>query len=339
MSEMNRRQWMMETAAIAGGTGAMMNLPRTAQGSSPAPSDQKTEAFEFDDAPEVPTLRGMPQGNLCGIACSRIFLGGHLISGYMHARDLRYVESLFRAYATEEKMIETLRIAEENGINLVFETGGNFVRMYNDRFHGSMKFIPHLEVDTAKPDHELMDHVKAQVDTGACALYVWGVAADQMMMENRVDRIARIVELGKKSGLPVGVGCHSLQVPMACEREGVPCDFYVKTLHRVDYPSVTPESLQVDFMWQKGSPGWYDNQWCIHPEEVIDFMKTVKKPWIAFKVLAAGAITPETGFSYAFDNGADFIAVGMLDFQIRGNAQIANRTVRGAQRRERPWMG
>jgi hypothetical protein len=36
-------------------------------------------------------------------------------------------------------------------------------------------------------------------------------------------------------------------------------------------------------------------------------MKTVKKPWFAFKVLAAGAIEPKDGFRFAFENGTDFI--------------------------------
>lgn len=31
---------------------------------------------------------------------------------------------------------------------------------------------------------------------------------------------------------------------------------------------------------------------------------------IAFKVLAAGAIRPELGFRYAFENGADLICIG-----------------------------
>ena len=35
-------------------------------------------------------------------------------------------------------------------------------------------------------------------------------------------------------------------------------------------------------------------------------MKEVTKPWIAFKVLAAGAIPPQDGFRYAFANGAGF---------------------------------
>jgi len=45
-------------------------------------------------------------------------------------------------------------------------------------------------------------------------------------------------------------------------------------------------------------------------------MRTVNEPWIAFKALAAGAIPPQDGFKFAFENDADFICVGMFDFQI-----------------------
>jgi hypothetical protein len=46
-------------------------------------------------------------------------------------------------------------------------------------------------------------------------------------------------------------------------------------------------------------------------------MQTVTKPWIAYKVMAAGAIHPREGFKYAYENGADFICAGMFDFQVR----------------------
>jgi hypothetical protein len=77
--------------------------------------------------------------------------------------------------------------------------------------------------------------------------------------------------------------------------------------------------------------------WCINPDETIEFMKTVTKPWLAFKVLAAGAILPRHGFAHAFKNGADFIAVGMFDFQVEENCQLVPRLVRREQNRDRPW--
>jgi phosphoribosyl-dephospho-CoA transferase len=65
-------------------------------------------------------------------------------------------------------------------------------------------------------------------------------------------------------------------------------------------------------------------------------MKTVEKPWIAFKVMAAGAIPAREAFQYAFDNGADHILAGMFDFEIADDVQIAKETLANAKR-ERPW--
>jgi hypothetical protein len=122
-----------------------------------------------------------------------------------------------------------------------------------------------------------------------------------------------------------------------CEKHKVPCDFYVKTLHSDGYPSATPKALRKEYIWLDGGPGWYDSMWCINPEETIEFMKTVAKPWVAFKVLAAGSILPRQGFSYAFNGGADFIGVGMFDFQIAQNCELVAQAVRRAKNRPRPW--
>jgi len=201
-----------------------------------------------------------------------------------------------------------------------------------------MQFIPHIKVEQGQSDRALEEHIKQQADTGAVALYVWGVAGDKLVQAGGVKQLAKAVEMAKKTGLPIGVGGHSLLVPMTCEKHQVPCDFYVKTLHDDNYPSATPKPLRKEFIWLDGGEGWHDNMWCINPEETIAFMKTVKKPWIAFKVLAAGAIYPQQAFPYAFSNGADFIAVGMLDFQIKGNCEIAAKVIRRSQQRKRPWL-
>ncbi len=75
---------------------------------------------------------------------------------------------------------------------------------------------------------------------------------------------------------------------------------------------------------------------------MVDVMAKVKKPWIAFKVLAAGAVPPRAAFPYAFNNGADFILVGMFDWQVEEDAKLARRviaSVRGPNsKRTRPWF-
>ena len=279
----------------------------------------------------------IPCGKIGKARISRVLLGGNLISGNMHCRDLKYVGALFRAYVNEQKLMDTLRLAEQNGINTVFETGAEYVARYNREFGGHMQFIPHIEVKEGQSDTALSDHIQKQADTGAVALYVWGVAADKLMQAGNIKLLVKTVELAKKTGLPSGMGSHSLQVPMACEKNQAPCDFYVKTFHTDKYPSATPKPLRKEYIWLDGGEGWYDNMWCINPEETIAFMKTVAKPWIAFKVLAAGAIYPREAFPYAFSNGADFIAVGMLDFQIKDNCELAAKVIRHYAQRERPW--
>ncbi len=279
----------------------------------------------------------MPTGTIGKVKLSRMLLGGNLVGGWMHCRDLKYVGALFRAYVTEEKMLQTFHLAEQQGINTVFETGADFVKKYNEQYNDRLQFIPHIKVTAEQTEVELKDHLKELVDTGAVALYVWGVSSDRLMEDGAGAKLGKAVEIAKSTGLPIGVGTHSLQVPKFCEQEQVPCDFYVKTLHSDNYPSATPKALRKDFMWQNNDPVFYDNMWCIDPEETIAFMKSVTKPWIAFKVLAAGAIYPREAFPYAFKNGADFIAVGMFDFQIKENSDLLRKVVRLCQSRERPW--
>ena len=79
--------------------------------------------------------------------------------------------------------------------------------------------------------------------------------------------------------------------------------------------------------------------WCLFPEETIDFVQKVNKPVVGFKVLAGGAILPKDGFQWAFDNGADFIEVGMFDFQIVENVIQAIQSVDNAKNRKRRWYG
>jgi hypothetical protein len=329
-SPVTRRAFLRKTTKVVGTAAALSGV---------APSALTTAAEPDTASTASPPATEMPYGLLGGkVRLSRLLLGGNLVAGNMHCRDLKYVRALFRAYVTEKKLMETFLLAEQHGINTVFETGAEYVRKYNREYSGHMQFIPHIEVTATQTDQKLREHIAQQVDAGACALYVWGVAADELVQAGAVERLARAVELAKTHGLPVGVGGHSLQVPMTCEKRKIPCDFYVKTLHSDNYPSATPRPLRKEFIWLKGGEGWYDNMWCIDPEETIAFMKTVTKPWLAFKVLAAGAIYPREAFPYAFKSGADFIAVGMMDFQVRENAELVAKVVRNTQQRERPWL-
>jgi hypothetical protein len=114
-------------------------------------------------------------------------------------------------------------------------------------------------------------------------------------------------------------------------------------MHHDQYWSAHPKENRFPFLWSANtSPDhnkFHDNMWCLFPEETVDFIQKAKKPVVGFKVLAAGAIPPKDGFQWALDNGADFISVGMFDFQIVGNANEMIRCYEKAKSRSRPWYG
>ena len=66
-------------------------------------------------------------------------------------------------------------------------------------------------------------------------------------------------------------------------------------------------------------------------------MEKVEKPWVAFKVMAAGAINPRRRFPYAYRNGADFVIAGMFDFQVDDDVKIAIGILSKLDKRDRPW--
>jgi len=276
---------------------------------------------------------GMPTGRIGNVTIGRLIIGGNQFSGWSHSRDLKYLRELFKAYATEAKIMDTLQLAEENGINTIITSSSAYLSKYWKERGGQIQWIAQVHPKT----DDVTSDIKRAIDGGAIGAYVQGGVGDSFVKGGRVDLLGKAVEFIKSNRVLAGIGGHSLQVPMAVEKAGIQPDFYMKTLHHGDYWSATPKEERVEFNVDSGGLNDHDNIWSITPEKDIEFMRSVPRSWIAFKVLAAGAIHPRDGFKYAFDNGADFVCVGMFDFQVRENAIIARDAVVQAQNRPRPW--
>ncbi len=277
----------------------------------------------------------VPKGKIGNMEFSRMIMGGNLIGGWAHARDLIYASELVKAYHSDERVMMTMQLAEKCGIDTILTTTA-LARIINKYWHetgGKIKFIS--DCGGGGKDG-LIGGIRQSHEAGAAAMYCHGGIADRLVQEGKFDEIKKALDLIRSYGKPAGIGGHLIETIQGCVEQGIKPDFWVKTLHHHNY-----WSAQVDIEQKRTIDAEYkDNIFCFKPNETIKFMNSLEEPWIAFKVLAAGAIHPNNAFRYAFENGADFICVGMYDFQIVEDSNIVTDVLKSNffNTRNRRWM-
>jgi hypothetical protein len=180
------------------------------------------------------------------------------------------------------------------------------------------------------------------MDYGATSMYVQGAYADRFVQAGKLDFLWSAVEFIRSKGYLAGIGAHSIQTPMACEKAGLKPDYYFKTMHHDQYWSAHPRENRIEFQMDGeyflDHNKYHDNIFDLFPEQTNEFVKGLDVPLVGFKVLAGGAISPADGFRYAYENGADFICVGMFDFQVVDDVNLAIEILKGDLNRTRPWL-
>ena len=289
----------------------------------------------------------VPCGNIKGYEISRLICGGNLISGYAHSRDLIYVSHLVQSYFSDEKVLETFKLCEAVGINtMIVRVDNNTLKVLEKyrRRGGNMQWIAQCKVT----DEDITSDFNAAVANGAIGIYLHGGVGDSYVRNNNVAHLMKTLEQMKKYDHVIhGFAGHDLNVIIELEKQGLEADFYMKTLNSGNYWTAGPR-LITDPNWipdpervvePEYAADSNDNIWSVTPEQTIEYMKRVEKPWIAYKVLGAGAIKPKEGFRYAFEHGADFTCVGMFDWQIVEDANYITEVLDELPDRIRPWRG
>jgi hypothetical protein len=168
-----------------------------------------------------------PTGRIGNVKISRLIIGGNQFSGWSHSRDLPYLRELFTAYSSHEKIMDTLELCEEMGVNTMLCGGSRHLNKFWKERGGKIQWIAQVHPKTS----DVTTNIKQAIDNGAVAAYVQGGIGDSFVKGGRVDLLGKAVDFIKRNGLIAGIGGHSIEVPIAVEKAGIQPDFYMKTLH------------------------------------------------------------------------------------------------------------
>ena len=169
-----------------------------------------------------------------------MILGGNLIGGWAHSRDLIYVPSLFKAYNTEKKIYETLILAEKTGINAInigYPTNALMAK-YKKMTGSKIKVISQVAPNMKSGD--IYEQINGAIDYGADILQVQGNWCDWLVRDNNIEVIRKMMDRIRSQNLRPVLLPILVESLIACEANGIIPDYYMKTMHHDQYWSAHP---------------------------------------------------------------------------------------------------
>jgi len=130
-------------------------------------------------------------GNPAEFELSRLLMGGNLIGGWAHARDLIYVSKLVKTYHTDEKVLQPLALGEKCGMNAIISNPqmGRVFQKYRHEFKGKIKFISDCGTNL-----DFQEGIRMSLAADWDALYCQGEITDRFTNPEWDDPKKRTVE-------------------------------------------------------------------------------------------------------------------------------------------------
>ncbi|MFH1569208.1 MAG: hypothetical protein ABIL09_14530 [Gemmatimonadota bacterium] len=219
------------------------------------------------------------------LSASRLILGGNPFSGFSHQGPQRDLE--MRRYYTVARIKATLRAAEEAGITtFIGRVDAHIMRLLGEYWDegGAIQWI----AQTAPELRTTEMAVDRAVGAGARACFVHGGVTDHALANARLDELPPAIDYIRKAGLPAGIAGHDPGVFRWAE-EHLDCDFYMCSYYNSAHRDQHAEH-------RSGMPEWF------RPEDrqaMVELIRTIRRPVIHYKVLAAGRNDPAEGLGFA----------------------------------------
>lgn len=234
--------------------------------------------------------------DLAGCSISALALGGDLIAGHSHARDLIWTDEFMRRYHTGGTLERTVRYSVFCGLSAAFVEPSTIERMAEaaKSVGGELAFFANCANG---------EDAALAVMNEARSVYLRPEVADERARAGDGAGLMALLVALRQTGLPVGLGAESLETIKFAVEKGIVPDYWVVAFHSLDYPAAT---LKVA----------HNSIWCRDPEATAAYLKMRPEPWVAIRGLAGGAIKPEDAYRFARKHGAAVVAIDLLDYRI-----------------------
>ena len=226
-----------------------------------------------------------------GHKVSKLIVGDNPFNGHSYINQFFPKEEMLD-YHTEEKILEAKHRMEELGVNTMLPLADPYIIRILQRYRrngGKMNFIFQtyspmvMSKDVAEVSIRLMTSVEP------IGMYLSGTYCDMRYDLDTCGDILDMVQLLRSGGVPVGIGTHYPAIIEKSEAEGWDIDFYMACMYNARRGREFQES---GFITGNSKSGVLNFQ----PEDravMLDALKNVQKPIIAFKLFAGGQMLVE----------------------------------------------
>ncbi|HEY3856920.1 MAG TPA: twin-arginine translocation signal domain-containing protein [Verrucomicrobiae bacterium] len=259
---------------------------------------------------DAATTTDMPTIQLGAHRVSRLILGSNPMLGYSHSSGL--LSRLMMDYFTLENMGSLLDRCLTLGINTwqtsAHEKVAKTLEALRNRGHDIQWIF--LANSTHLDDPKALDEVIRR--NKPIAVVHHGQVSDRLWREGGIEKAHDFVKHVQDLGVMGGLSSHNPDVIRHAEKQGWKPDFYMTSFHHVS-------RSRAEVKAQLGEAPMGEVFLPSDPPRMCEAIREVKRPCLAFKILAAGrnCDRPEqvsSSFEFAFRNikRSDAVIVGMF---------------------------
>lgn len=220
-----------------------------------------------------------------GHKVSKLICGDNPFNGHTYIESYVSKPEMLH-YHTEEKIMEALHKMEELGINTILPLADPYMIRILQHYRyngGKMNII----FQTFSPDTVSLERARISranmMSVDPIGIYLSGTYTDCRFETNKNYEIAGMLALFKETGVKVGIGTHRPDFIEHVEKSNWDPDFYFACMYNARRNREGEES---GFITGKGK-----GHITFYPEDraiMLDTLKKIEKPVIAFKIFAGG---------------------------------------------------